>query len=163
LVTWFRTMQVATTMVPPPNFTSVLTHLLVGNTSWVPTIPACYLKRTPPQSGGVTVIGSPLPNTRNSATPAAPTATKTSAEVNLAKNVAFNKYKAHITTKTIKAAITAAGEPPVISRDGQDRPMCVSYHVKGLCYSTCKRQYDHKPHTSTEDEPLLAWCAVAYN
>jgi hypothetical protein len=87
---------------------------------------------------------------------------KSSAEVRLTKNAAFDKYKPNILGKTIKAAITTAGEPPTIKRDGQDRPMCAAYHLKGLCYSTCKRQYNHQPHSPAEDEPL-AWCAVAYS
>ena len=161
LVTWFRTMRGATTMAPPPTFSSALTYMLVGNVSWVPTVPGCYLQTTQPPV--VSHGGTLMPAPRDPTTAAAPAAVKTSAEVNLAKNTAFDKFKATINSKTIKAAITAAGEPPVIKRDGQERPMCVSYHVKGLCYSTCKRQYNHKPHTPTKDEPLLVWCATAYN
>jgi hypothetical protein len=98
----------------------------------------------------------PLINRRESTKAAA--APKSSAEVNLAKNAAFGKSKPNITAKTIKAAITLAGEPSVVKRNGQDRPMCASYHLKGLCYSTCKRQYNHQPHSAVEDEPLFAWC-----
>ena len=165
LVNWFRTMRQATTLAPAPDFRSALVSLLVGNTSWVPTIPHRYLEQAAPSkslslgsphvSGACTAAGPTLPPL------AAPV--KSSAEVHLAKNAAFDKYKANILGKTIKAAITTAGEPPTIKRDGQDRPMCAAYHLKGLCYSTCKRQYDHQPHSPAEDEPLLAWCAVAYS
>jgi hypothetical protein len=159
VVNWFRAMRTSATLAPVPNFQSALTSMLVGNTSWVPSIPPRYLQpQITPQKVGSGPTAAPLP-LRDTAAPAA---AKTSAEVNLAKNAAFDKYKLNITAKTIKTAITTAGEPPVIKRDGKERPMCVSYHLKGLCYSTCKRQYDHQPHTAAEDEPLMAWCAVAY-
>ena len=138
--------------------------MLLGNVSWVPTIPHRYLQQQPAPPTRVSAVSStpgavPLINQESTKAAAAP---KSSAEVNLAKNAAFDKYKSNITAKTIKAAITLAGEPPVIKRDGQDRRMCASYHLKGLCYLTCKRQYDHQPHSAVEDEPLLAWCAMVY-
>jgi hypothetical protein len=39
---------------------------------------------------------------------------------------------------------------------------CISYHVRGSCYSGCNRSTDHRAQTPAESTKLLAWCTVAY-
>jgi hypothetical protein len=40
--------------------------------------------------------------------------------------------------------------------------MCVSYHVRGRCWTTCSRSIDHRPHDARDDKELLQWCARAF-
>ncbi len=39
-----------------------------------------------------------------------------------------------------------------------EEPMCLAYHVKGLCNQNCGRIYDHVCYTAEELQPLKQWC-----
>ncbi len=43
----------------------------------------------------------------------------------------------------------------------KEQPMCLSYHLRNACNSDCPRVSDHRAHTPTEDNLLLAWAKVA--
>jgi hypothetical protein len=40
--------------------------------------------------------------------------------------------------------------------------MCISFHVKGICSTTCGRRADHKSHNAAETDRLKDWCVVAF-
>ncbi|GKY96234.1 hypothetical protein MPSEU_000583300 [Mayamaea pseudoterrestris] len=67
----------------------------------------------------------------------------------------FHKYQSMPKPSSI-------GAMPSVERNGQKRPMCISYHVRGQCSASCKRSYDHKLHSLEEDEQLASWCAQAF-
>ena len=50
----------------------------------------------------------------------------------------------------------------MVERNGTRSPMCLSYHLKGECWSGCSRREDHAPHTEAEDLALANWCQTTY-
>ena len=41
-------------------------------------------------------------------------------------------------------------------------PMCLAWHVKGMCNTKCTRAEDHKPYSDQEYKPLVEWCEKNY-
>jgi hypothetical protein len=74
----------------------------------------------------------------------------------------FDDLKQQAGRKKISDAIAKAGEPPLVTRDGTSAQMCVSFHLRGSCWSKCNRRLDHGPHNEEEDKRLLEWCKEAY-
>ncbi|MGH7974598.1 MAG: hypothetical protein ACREBR_03665 [bacterium] len=64
------------------------------------------------------------------------------------------KSDLQVSTALRLKSFTDQHEPP---KNGQGDAMCIAYHCKGSCYSTCKRGQDHRAHTPAEDAALLAW------
>ncbi len=52
--------------------------------------------------------------------------------------------------------------PPTVKRNGTDVPMCISYHLRGQCFSNCSQKADHAKHTNEEDVKLMDWCKKAF-
>jgi hypothetical protein len=71
-------------------------------------------------------------------------------------------FSQNIRVIRVTDAIVLAGPPPVVTRSGVTVPMCVSWHVKGQCFSHCDRVFDHGVLTSDEVVSLLTWCQAAY-
>jgi len=40
--------------------------------------------------------------------------------------------------------------------------MCASYHLRGTCFTNCKRAADHQQHSEEEDALLYGWCQQAF-
>jgi len=38
------------------------------------------------------------------------------------------------------------------------RPMCLAFHVKGMCNTNCTQAHDHHPQTLANHQTLLTWC-----
>ena len=57
----------------------------------------------------------------------------------------------------------AAGELPELPKSKYcAHPMCLAYHVKGMCNPTCPRVGDHKEYSAEEYNPLVEWCTQHY-
>jgi len=73
-----------------------------------------------------------------------------------------NAIGTNVWTRTVAEAITRGGPPPVMNRNGNMVPTCVSWHGKGTCFDNCRRAADHGRHTNTEKEQFHAWCTQAF-
>jgi len=40
--------------------------------------------------------------------------------------------------------------------------MCLAWHVKGMCNTSCPRAGDHKPYSDQDYKPLIEWCEKHY-
>ena len=58
--------------------------------------------------------------------------------------------------------IKKVGPPPSVKRDNKDVAICASYHLRGLCFTTCGRKSDHGAHSTAEDDTLYEWCKKAF-
>ena len=63
-----------------------------------------------------------------------------------------------IKQRKIDAAIDKAGAPPSASQ-GQ---RCISWHVKGNCFTNCSRAADHTTLQGEAKEKLHEWCKLAF-
>ncbi|GKY99916.1 hypothetical protein MPSEU_000945200 [Mayamaea pseudoterrestris] len=76
--------------------------------------------------------------------------------------VVNNQYKKRFHKYQSMPKPSSIGAMPSVERNGQKRPMCISYHVRGQCSASCKRSYDHCLHHLEEDEQLASWCVQAF-
>jgi hypothetical protein len=181
MVTYWRKAVNYRSLPPPPNFEEVLDKLEMHDRNWIPQLPYKYWKplvKPIPDgslSGSTTVSGLTAASTsRGSGGGGGITSGPSGSGKSLdrskqtpAKSPAvaacFAPYTEHIQATTIKAAMTKGGTPPTVERNGRAQPVCLSYHLKGECWSGCARADDHGPHTQEEDNALLNWCQAAYS
>lgn len=64
-----------------------------------------------------------------------------------------------IRTDAIADALARAGSPPATT-NGKTR--CLSWHLKGKCYSDCARKDDHVVLPIEDADTLVEWCTTAY-
>jgi len=91
-----------------------------------------------------------------------PTRERQTKQTNPGISQILQPFKDKATAGTIRDAIARGGGPSKVSRNGVEIPMCVSYHLRGECWSGCSRAADHGPHSVEEDTALAAWCQGAY-
>lgn len=66
--------------------------------------------------------------------------------------------------RSIRAALELAGDaPPTVTRSGTTMEPCLSWHIKGTCFSDCGRVADHVNNTPAEKEALWEWAKTAYS
>ena len=75
---------------------------------------------------------------------------------------AADPYLDKVNGEQVKTALARTGGGPQVTRNGRSINMCVSYHLKGKCWSGYQRKDDHGQHTPAEDNLLLNWCQAAY-
>ncbi|MGH7974646.1 MAG: hypothetical protein ACREBR_03905 [bacterium] len=144
--------------VPVPNLGKLFE--LIRYKTWVePALPYRYMA-PPAKSNESPLVTAPRLATSSKAV-AAPkvqtsgTAGSHSMVINESHNPVFTK-KFKSTGFKLRDIVTEHGDPPV---NTNKVPMCLSYHIRGKCYTSCKRHdTDHRKHTAKEDEDLLAWC-----
>ena len=75
----------------------------------------------------------------------------------------FDEYrKASITSRAIKNKIRN-GELPALPKSKVDgQPVCLGWHVKGMCNENCRRSADHTKYSDSEYNELKAWCTANY-
>jgi hypothetical protein len=70
-------------------------------------------------------------------------------------NTAFQRFADQ--NRRIRDVLSKAGSDKIPKSDnGVD--MCLSWHIRGMCNTTCPRKADHRAHTAEEDNKLLEWC-----
>ena len=52
--------------------------------------------------------------------------------------------------------VTKTAKSPV-PKNSTDGNMCLSYHVRGRCFSRCRRSADHRKHSDEEKSVMSAW------
>jgi hypothetical protein len=163
---------------PPPNFVTILTrfadgeytppdlpaplHLLV----FPKTAPGRPRPLAPPRNSERSIMSAlsgyvsytNLPESYTNPPPEQPTTgsfvENPSPDFNFQRMVPFNVQLRQLTSKTT---------PPTTD---DNRQLCVTYHVRRGCNSSCKRSYSHRSLSATEKQRLgnfLADCMVAPN
>ena len=81
---------------------------------------------------------------------------------NLKRSACFDKFQTALGGKAKLADfIQRGGAPPKITRGGVTLDSCLSFHLKGRCFSTCQRAADHITRSAAEDLELETWAAGA--
>lgn len=182
LINWFRTIRAMGDRQPAPEFLPVLTNLDNCETFWIPTLPMQYGSPpnaitsfdAPTASSRTVSVGPPstitapsgvsASSTTSTTAPSSTTASTSSRRVtviNATKNPLFEALKDQLSRGKINTAIKQHGPPPTITHNGVPIQMCASYHLRGVCWSSCPRAADHVAHSASDDEALLSWCTKA--
>jgi len=154
---------------------------------WEPSFPSRYVNTPASDSypAAITVGGSPsLAGTSlsgsNSSTPSNPsTAPSTVPTPNAPapakppkaaivrnpdyKNDLFAEYKAKgIKTGRLRDALYKRNRTQ-IPKNSAGNPMCIPWHIIGMCNERCNSIADHAPHSDQDDQALATWCAEHYH
>jgi hypothetical protein len=62
----------------------------------------------------------------------------------------------------VRDVLVRAGQTNRVPSNNGGVEMCLSYHLKGMCNTSCARNGDHKEHAASEDQALLRWCDTHY-
>lgn len=161
---------------PAPEVTAGFTLFSTANRlDWVPSyddVPALVALATRPGPGGPPANpagrsprAAPTPPLGGGAPGAAPYAAPDRVQ-NPHRNVRYignTPIANSIKTRSIRTAITTAGaEPPTVVREGRTVATCLSWHLKGMCTTTCFRKVDHVSNSPEEKELLWAWAQPAF-
>jgi hypothetical protein len=177
---WFLSQMRSAAPITIPPLTDVFRDI-DRERQWEPSFPSNYLTGQRPPSGqlthvspigaatamtaasSVTGMSTALPATvASSVTHDAPSPSESVIVRNaLYKDDVFGTFKAlgH-KARTIKESIRRRHVS--YPNNSQGHPMCLTYHVIGVCNSRCKFATDHCAHTAAEDETFRAWCAEHY-
>ena len=166
LLNWFRQLRNDPfgPMPPAPDFSAPLDLLFLDNVSWCPGLPAVYLSAAPaplvlPPRARPPGVGPEGPTPSPTPTPAP--AARNVAVINPNRSPCFAAFQVALASKKINDCLATHGAPPTVMRAGVATQSCLSYHLRGRCFSTCKRPADHAPRTPAEDQQLVAWATVA--
>ena len=109
-------------------------------------------------------MGSPGGETRRGSGNNAPTQSREPNEAMDPRFTENNELCQNIKNwKVMKAidAMKALGKSVPVDANGNDR--CISYQVKGYCFSNCRNKRDHKPiPPGTGADQFYDWCREAY-
>lgn len=171
---WFKTqwsLSAATTR-PPPRLAEGFETFAYGgyNLSWLPEYShLTVLKRLAPSSGdiahesqGAAPAPAPAPQARTSNRTSESTSRTGEHLRNNNQDSRFSgqtPMARRISAIKVKLAINRTNTPPPTIND---KPRCLSWHLKGMCYSTCHRTYDHVVLKPDDADKLHTWCLEAY-
>lgn len=157
-----------------PNFVQLLVDIRL-QTLWEPYIPDQYLIPQPqpppqlePRFPTLTPPAQPLgptpraPGSQAQGTPTTPAAggRGTLERKSAPRNQVFQPFvDLPVRVKDVLERAGAQNRPP---ENATGVEMCLSYHIKGMCNTACRRRGDHRDHTPAEDESLLGWCRQHY-
>ncbi len=147
--------------VAVPDFSALYTAIKYKN--WIPPeIPIRYLRESEPSGSSahvqhVTNIAqpnmwgeAPAPTTQGEDKRAAPKSVK-NGDVPLAvKNLAGSIGKIQ---KFLE--VMGDGNPPPIPKNNRGQELCLSWYLKGSCYTTCLRKASHEKLNPTEEKRLV--------
>ena len=155
---WFYENKIAVdatarAAISAPNFRKALYSMHIGDMTWLPTLPPKYIV---------------IP-TEPKAPKAAMDTVKVEGDKKKAQqihnpdiNAEFDAFQTKISTAKFNDIIKKVGAPPTVKCNGTNVPMCISYHLRGQCFSNCSRKADHAKHTNEEDVKLMDWCKKAF-
>ena len=136
------------TWLPQTSHVDTLRKLAVPTPS-TPAYPSSPDKST--STGGSSANPSSNPNT--------PTRTRVSNRNRDPRVMGETPLARRIRDKSIADAIATAGGAPT---NDQHQDRCLSWHIRGKCFSDCPRSYDHIALDTLERDDMKAWCEQAY-
>lgn len=167
---WLQCQQASAGHVPPPDWGEIW-KFLHHRSDWESPLPDRYLTPVVPGPHSMIYSAGASPEqalqqsasaSPNSVTRAPPREAKTTT---IERCPTFDPVFVPFQTsgKRVRDVIKTASEKGVATpKNASGKDMCVSYHVKGVCNTSCGRVADHKTHTAAETKLLLDWCTVAF-
>jgi hypothetical protein len=171
---WLRGQQSSDEVVPVPDFCKIFNDIALRKPWWC-DMPASYIQEPP----------APLAPARSTPTPPVPANNPAPANnwpPPVSSGPQFSRpipsagadqirspgvveilqpFRAlSLITKAVKDYCKTNNVELPKRADG--KPMCLAYHIKGMCNERCKFRDDHGPHHESDDNIMAAWCAENY-
>jgi len=138
----------------------------MNDPSWIPLMLTCLLPSiqlgicpTATQTPFSMVSGVMATSTLTPLTALNPTATTVGIQINNpTHDVAFDLFctKASARAQAVCQNAIKLNVPIPTWADGH--PICLAYHVKGMCNMNCAQSHDHMARPAGDNKALLAWC-----
>ena len=167
---WFKSQGISDVAVAAPNLGELFTNIELG-AHWEPVLSSSvlaeYVAIAPPPRyspavnppGGQPGGGDAAQTGEQSGQSGLPNRMVTNEDY---KEEIFGVYKAMgLNHSRLRNRCTV--RPPASSHSSTGGEMCLSYNIKGICNMRCGKAYDHRPHTSDDNQKLLAWCQTHYS
>ena len=166
---WFHDQAREARAIPAPDLVVLRYDLRMKSVAWYPEFPARYLAPVQyhpaptPRAAPVPLPVQRVTSAVQRATVPAPTPSAGSAVQQMVRNTGLDPRFAPFpaTGLAIRLIVERNPDSP-IPTNVQGLPRCLSYHVKGSCYTTCKRAADHRPLTEADATTLFTWCQACY-
>jgi hypothetical protein len=71
-------------------------------------------------------------------------------------------FAVNVHTRRVMVALSTAGTPPRVMRNGTSRPVFTSWHARSQCFDNCERVADHGELSTEEEKSFQMWCQLAY-
>ena len=174
---WYRRQAASPAAIPAPLFEQVFDDIK-NERPWAPNLSLPFLSAlnlqhfhasTTTQPGlhatttpGSTATQDTVTTGPGATTPPAPTNERTN---NVNFNTAlFNTYKVMpISCRSLRMKIARNELPALPTSKVDQNPMCLDWHVKGVCNAGCSRRANYVPYTTAEYQPLVQWCATNFH
>jgi hypothetical protein len=154
--------------VPAPDYNDIW-RCITLKTDWESPLPERYLAQlTPFPTLHQPAPSIPPPPPAPGAAHSPPVATGTTRDQRAGEAVRCLPYNEKFTphrqtgerVRDVVKRAAMAGQ--TIPQNDAGVPMCISYHVKGICNTRCGRSADHISHSEAETSRLLTWCVSAF-
>eukprot|EP00536_Pseudo-nitzschia_multiseries_P009454 jgi/Psemu1/23245/gm1.23245_g len=152
--------------IPSPDFGDGFhTFRMTQNINWLPNVYNVVALRLlprpdPPQAPiNAGSNGNNYNSNNHSSSPGVCSSSRTPLAQTRLQSSHVKKLEASKMRETIQA-MRDKGKGPLSRSDGKER--CHSWHIKGVCFSSCKHMYDHVAITSSEQDQLWQWYQEAY-
>jgi hypothetical protein len=171
---WVQQQRETPAAVPfPHDVHAIWAKITLGDPTWEKPLPAVYVRSQPREpayeapAGGTPSGGhSQGSSSGGGSKDRAPAGEgRQTVHVNMHPNAILTKFKDIKGSRSFKSLIEVADHP--VPPNDMGVPMCLSFHVLGMCNSRCGRAKDHndvlpggKRHTDREDRKIESWCQV---
>ncbi|KAL7578637.1 hypothetical protein ACA910_009782 [Epithemia clementina (nom. ined.)] len=169
MVTYFQQLLVPGSSAVLPPFQDLTRIVSLAQYAMLPELPDTYritptpdLRGKPPPTPRATTASPPPPSAASlpASAPTAPAPTRTQGRAGaLVTNpalVADWKRALEASNKKIRDIVSSAPDSMDTSDDNKAIPLCLSYHLRGSCYSNCNRLKTHRALAASESASLGA-------
>jgi hypothetical protein len=167
---WFRDQARSEMNIPAPDLLCLIRELRFKSQAWYPEFPARYL--APPSAPARPPAAAPGRAAQSSA-PGAPPAGGAPSSVprpgaagavhTMVRNPTPDARFAPFRDMNLSLRAVIESHPAIpLPTNSTGTKHCVSYHVKGTCYSSCNRVEDHRVLSAAESSKLLVWCRAVF-
>ena len=171
---WYKHQVSSATPIPPPTFTDIFDDI-DEERPWQPVMSASFLAALGLAAFHLPRVQLPqfplpmsLPPSLTPTIPNTDTTTISPFQGERVNNTHFNDnlFQAYRDSPTSCRSIrnkVRNNELPAIPVSKVDhKPMCIAWHLKGMCNSNCSRTGDHVAYTTAEYSDLTQWCTANF-
>jgi len=149
----------------------LFTCIKMNDPSWIPLMLACLLPSIQlgirPSASIVLALSLASGATATSMlTPATALNPGTTVGIwinNLTHDPTFDQFHTCKSAKAQAVQKKAAKSNTALPNHPDGCPICLTYHIKGMCNTNCAQTHDHVAWTPAENQALLAWCHLHWS
>jgi len=149
----------------------LFTCIEMNNPRWIPLMPTCLLlsvqlgiRPSTSIAPALSLACGAMATSMLTPTTTLNTGTMVGIQINNpTHDTAFDQYCTCESAKAQAVRHKAAKNNMALPNHPNGCPICLAYHVKGMCNTNCAHSQDHVARTPAENQALLAWCCLHWS